>query len=247
VPPPSRTGDFAAAVRDALAGMDAAGVRPAALLIDTVFASDGIVADVPGGLADAVDAVRAAGGVFIADEVQAGFGRTGDHLWGYARHGVTPDLVTMGKPMGNGHPVAGVAVRHDVLAPFAASVRYFNTFGGNPVSCAAAAAVLDVLEEERILERVQDVGRYLAERLCEVAADHEALGEVRSAGLMIGVQVDGADTAAAIVDGLRDRGVLVGSTGADGDVLKIRPPLVFGRDHADLLVEQLEAVLSAAR
>ena len=143
VPAPRSAGDdtgeiFARHVRGALDDMKKNGIRPAGLLVDTIFSSDGVFADPAGFLRPAVEAVRAAGGIFIADEVQPGFGRTGEQMWGFARHGLIPDLVTMGKPMGNGHPVAGMAARPEVLAEFGARSRYFNTFGGNPVSAAAA-------------------------------------------------------------------------------------------------------------
>ncbi|RYY69270.1 MAG: aminotransferase class III-fold pyridoxal phosphate-dependent enzyme, partial [Comamonadaceae bacterium] len=151
---------FAAGVREAIADLKAKGMRPAALLVDTSFSSDGIFTDPPGFLLEAVEAVREAGGVFIADEVQAGLGRTGDAMWGFQRHGVVPDIVTMGKPLGAGHPLAGIAIHPAVLAAFGRECRYFNTFGGNPVSMAAGMAVLDVVEREGLVANAQRVGAY---------------------------------------------------------------------------------------
>jgi 4-aminobutyrate aminotransferase-like enzyme len=244
---------FAAGVREAIATLQARGIAPAALLVDTVFSSDGVLTDPPGWLAEAVAAVREAGGLFIADEVQPGFGRTGDHFWGFARHGLVPDLVTLGKPMGNGHPVAGLAVRPEVLARFAAQCRYFNTFGGNPVSMAAASAVLDVIEQQGLQSNARVVGAYLRERLQALAVRHRQVGAVRGAGLFIGLDlVHGADDprpvpefTVKVVNGLRQRGVLLSATGPQASTLKIRPPLVFAREHADLLASTLDEVLTA--
>jgi len=242
---------FAADVRAAIADLQAHGIRPAALLVDTIFSSDGIFADPPGFLAEAAAAIRAAGGLFIADEVQPGLGRTGDAFWGFLRHGVVPDLVTMGKPMGNGHPLAGVAVRPEVMAAFGRQCRYFNTFGGNPVSVAAGMAVLDVIEREQLMQNASRVGAYLRTRLAELARAQPLIADVRGAGLFTGVEL--LETGAArrpataqtarVVNAMRQRGVLVSSAGEHANVLKIRPPLVFSMAHVDLLVEALAASL----
>lgn len=246
VPAPTGQGEaFAEGVRAALADLQAHGLRPAALLVDTIFSSDGVFSDPPGFLAPAVEAVRAAGGLFIADEVQAGFGRTGSRFWGFSRHDLTPDLVTMGKPMGNGHPMAAMAGRPEVLTAFGADCRYFNTFGGNPVSCAVGMAVLDVIEDERLMANAADVGRYLRDGLIDIGDQTGALGQARGAGLFLGVDVAGGGEAAArIVNGLRERRVLISASGPDGGVLKIRPPLVFSRGDADLLLGALREVVA---
>jgi len=244
---------FAAGVRDAIADLKAHGLRPAALMVDTVFSSDGIYTDPPGVLAGAVAAIRDAGGVFIADEVQAGLGRTGDAMWGFQRHGVVPDIVTMGKPLGAGHPLAGLTVRPEVLAAFGRECRYFNTFGGNPVAMAAGMAVMDVIEREGLLANAQRVGRYLRAGLRELATHHALIGDVRGAGLFIGVELvtDRATKAPAtaetvrVVNALRERGVLLSSTGEQANTLKIRPPLVFSEPNADLLIGALDEVLTA--
>lgn len=243
---------FADGVRAAIADLQAHGLKPAALLADTVFSSDGVFTQPPGFLREAVQAVRAAGGVFIADEVQPGFGRTGECFWGFQRHGLVPDIVTMGKPMGNGHPVAGLAVRPGVMQAFGQASRYFNTFGGNPVSMAAASAVLDVIEQQGLQQNALQVGGYLRERLAALGERHALVGEVRGAGLFIGVELvtdraartPATAEAARVVNGLRQRQVLLSATGPAANVLKIRPPLVFEREHADLLVERLDAVLA---
>ncbi|WP_029030298.1 aspartate aminotransferase family protein [Salinarimonas rosea] len=239
-------GDVAVAVED----LAAAGVRPAGLIVDTIFSSDGVIPDPRGFLRPAVETIRRAGGLFIADEVQPGFGRTGTHMWGFERHEIVPDIVTLGKPMGNGHPVAGLVAKPEVLAAFGEQMRYFNTFGGNPVSCAAGLAVLDIIAEERLLGRVEATGRVLRAGLEEIAARRGGLGEIRAAGLFVGVDVTAdaggraPERAAHIVDALRRRRVLVGAAGRDGSVLKIRPPLVFDEEHAGRLLEALDGVLS---
>jgi 4-aminobutyrate aminotransferase-like enzyme len=252
VPAGSLGSVFADGVRAAIADLQSRGIRPAALLVDTVFSSDGVFTDPPGFLAEAVAVVRAAGGLFIADEVQAGLGRTGDALWGFQRHGLVPDIVTMGKPLGNGHPVAGLAVQAEVLAAFGRECRYFNTFGGNPVAMAAGMAVLDVIEQQGLMANAARVGQYLRRRLADLATRHALVGEVRGAGLFIAVELvsdrhsraPAADEAARVVNRLRERQVLLGTTGAQASALKIRPPLVFGMAHADLLVDTLDEVLA---
>lgn len=252
--PPDVAGTFARQVEDAFSALVARGVRPAAFLVDTAFTSDGNFVDPPGFLVPAVDAARRAGALFIADEVQPGFGRTGSHLWGFARHGVVPDLVTMGKPMGNGHPVAAVAARPEHFKSFASNVRYFNTFGGNPVSMAAASAVLDVLEREGLMENAARVGRHLKEGALALAARHAAIGDVRGAGLAFAIELvaDRATRAPApalasrLVNRLRERRILLSLSGPYATILKIRPPLCFQVEHADMLLEALDLELAAA-
>jgi 4-aminobutyrate aminotransferase-like enzyme len=246
---------LAEAVRAAIADMAMHGIRPAALLVDTIFSSDGVFADPPGFLQPAVAAIREAGGLFIADEVQPGFGRTGEAMWGFMRHGVVPDMVTMGKPMGNGHPIAAMVAKPEILQAFGERTRYFNTFGGNPVSCAVGQAVLEVIEGEGILCNARTVGAYLQDGLRALAQRHQTIGDVRGAGLFIGVELvrdrstrepDG-ETTAALVNGLRQRRILISAAGPHANVLKIRPPLVFGREHADHFLEGLDAVMTGLR
>lgn len=254
-PDPARYGagvaaGFAAAVQAAIDDLLRHGFRPAALLVDTIFSSDGVFADPEGFLAPAVAAIRAAGGIFIADEVQPGFARTGAAMWGFVRHGLVPDMVSLGKPMGNGYPVAALVVRPSVVAAFSAKARYFNTFGGNAVAAATASAVLDVIEDEGLLDNASDTGVHLAGGLRDLAARHDCLGAVRGAGLFIGADIvrDGAadaQLAARVVNGLRAAKVLISATGKAGNVLKIRPPLVFTREHADIFLDRLARVLSA--
>lgn len=242
---------FEAGVRAAIADLQAQGIRPAALLVDTIFSSDGVFADPPGFLSGAVAAIREAGGLVIADEVQPGFGRTGAGMWGFSRHDVLPDMVSLGKPMGNGHPMAGLVARPEVLERFGRQMRYFNTFGGNPVSAAVGMAVLDVIEGEGIVANAKSTGAYLRAGIERLAARHATIGDIRGAGLFLGVEMvsdpeshtPAPELAAAVVNGLRARRVLISASGPAGNVLKIRPPLVFSPENADLFLETLGAVL----
>jgi 4-aminobutyrate aminotransferase-like enzyme len=246
------TADFGNRVRRCVEKMKQDGVKPAALLVDTILSSDGVVSHPAGFLADGVKAIREAGGLFIADEVQPGFGRTGEALWGFQRHGVVPDLVTMGKPMGNGHPVAALVARPEVLEAFAKLTRYFNTFGGNSVSCATALAVLDVIEREKLIDNARESGAYLKQGLRKLGERHGRIGEVRGAGLFLGVDIgpnpehglDARQETLRIVNGLRHEGVLIGSTRRDGCALKIRPPLPIRRTEMDYLLEKLDIVMT---
>ena len=246
-------GRFAADIEAAIDDLESSGVRFSALLADSIFSSDGVFADPAGFLKPAVELVRKRGGLFIADEVQPGFGRTGAALWGFVRHGVVPDIVTMGKPMGNGFPMGGVATRPDLLDRFTSEVKYFNTFGGNPVAAAAGLAVLDAILEEKLMENAAITGGYLAQRLRALGNRHAAIGDVRGAGLFIGLELvsdraaktPAPEMATAAINGLRDHGVLIGAAGAYGATLKIRPPLPFSRENADEVIAKLDAVLGA--
>lgn len=243
---------FAANVQVAIDDMLAHNIKPAALLVDTIFSSDGVFSDPAGFLKPAVAAIRAAGGLFIADEVQPGFGRTGAGMWGFQRHGLVPDIVTMGKPMGNGHPLAAMVARAEILQRFGDTTRYFNTFGGNPVSSAVGMAVLDVLEDENLIANARDTGAYLQQGLRELSQRHEILGDIRGAGLFVGVELVTDRTTKApatvattrLVNGLRDRFILISASGPNANVLKIRPPLVFSRANADLFLETMDTVLT---
>jgi 4-aminobutyrate aminotransferase-like enzyme len=237
----------------AIADLERLGMRVAALLIDSIFSSDGIYADPPGFLSQAIDVVHSAKGLFIADEVQPGFGRSGTRWWGFQRHGVEPDIVTLGKPMGNGFPMGAVVTRPEILAAFCNQVGYFNTYGGSPVAAAVGLAVLDVIEQEGLMNNAHRVGDYLRQRLFELSKRHEMIGEVRGAGLFIGVELiqqrngtPAPQLAKSIINGLRDRHVLIGAAGRLGAVLKIRPPLCFSAAQADQLVAALDDALNAA-
>ena len=244
---------FAADVRAAIDDLRARGIKPAALLLDGIFASDGVFAEPCGFLAEGVALARAEGLLYIADEVQSGFARTGENMWGFQRHTVQPDIVTLGKPMGNGQPIAGVVARADLIESFGRSVRYFNTFGGNPVSCAAAKAVLDVIQEEGLQQRSAQIGDYLLQGFRRLAEHHELIGDVRGAGMFFGIELVSnretkAPTAQAtrrIVNDLREHGVLISAAGPLENILKIRPLLAFEKEHADLMLDALNQVLNA--
>lgn len=245
---------YAAHVDQALETLADRGIRPAALIIDTIVSSSGVVAPPPGFLRAAADKARNAGALFVADEVQPGFGRTGRHFWGFEADGVVPDIVTMGKPMGNGHPLAATVMRGGLAGHFAAQTGYFNTFGGNPVSAAAGLAVLDVLRDEGLQDNALKVGNYLKAGLLRLADRHEVIGDIRGHGLFLAVDLvsDRSDRAPlaedktnSIVNHLRRRGMLTNTIGPHGNILKLRPPMVFSAEHADLFLTELDGVLAA--
>ena len=240
--------DFGADVQGAIDDLLRHGIKPAVLIVDTVFSSDGVIVD-PNVLAPAVAAIRAAGGLFIADEVQPGFGRLGTGMWGFSRHGLVPDMVSMGKPMGNGYPLAGLALRPEVIAEFGANARYFNTFGGNAVAAAVGNAVLDVIEGEGLIANAAQVGAGFAAGLRDLASRHACLGDLRAEGLFLGQDIvtEGAPDAALaarIVNRLREEGVLISATGPKGHVLKIRPPLTFSLENVEFFLTRLDRVLA---
>jgi 4-aminobutyrate aminotransferase-like enzyme/Ser/Thr protein kinase RdoA (MazF antagonist) len=211
----------------------------AATFLDLGLTSDGIWIPQADRVAELAERTRAAGGLFVADEVQAGYGRFGEHLWAFAHYDVAPDIVTLGKPMGNGYPVAAVITRKELVERFPFAGEVFSTFGGNPVAAQAALAVLDVIEDEGLVAHAATVGAQLADGLRTLAPD------VRGRGLLVGVQLDSPEVATRTVDRLRDAGILVGRTGPRGDVLKIRPPLVFAEEHVELLLSAAQVSLSA--
>jgi 4-aminobutyrate aminotransferase-like enzyme len=249
--PAGLTSSFATRVGEAITDLERHGHRFSALLIDSIFSSDGVFADPPGFLRDTVAAVHRAGGLVIADEVQPGFARTGECFWGFQRHGVEPDIITMGKPMGNGFPIAAVVTRPEILDALCAEVGYFNTFAGSAVAAAAGRAVLQVIAQEGLMENARCVGDYLRRGLQQLAARHSGIADVRGAGLYIGVELmqpasgsPAPERASAVINALRSRQVLIGAAGRFGSVLKIRPPLCFSVGNADQLMGSLDEVLS---
>ncbi len=242
---------FAESVQSAIDSLDEAGHGLAALIVCPYFANEGFPALDAGFLDATVAQVRKAGGLVIADEVQPGFGRLGSHFWGHQRLGFQPDIVTLGKPMANGHPVAGVVTSADILAEFRAAMPYFNTFGGNPVAVAAASATLDVLEDEGLVPRAEDNGQYALDRLLSIESSVASIRASRGAGLFLGAEIvdgDGApDTrlAGLLPDEMKRNGVLLNVTGRHRNVLKIRPPMSIERDEVDLLCDTLLHVLES--
>lgn len=250
--PAARAADFfEAQIRSAMIDLNRCGLGVAALIIDSIFSSDGVWVDPPGFIAGGVAAVREAGGLVIADEVQPGFGRTGAHMWGFERHGVVPDLATLGKPMGNGFPIGAVVGRRAPMERFGATARYSNTFAGNTVGIATADAVLTILQRDQIPQKALAMSQLLRAGLDGIARRHRGIRAVRNAGLFFGVDIGPDDMPAAdrramaldVVNAMRDDGVLISMTGANEDTLKIRPPLVCQAEHVDLFLEMLERAL----
>ncbi len=236
---------------DAIMALAQHGHDPAMLILDTSFVTDGIYTPPEGYLQTLFAKTRDAGGLCVADEVQGGFGRLGEHFWGFQYDEVIPDIVTLGKPMGNGHPLAAVVTRPEIAEVMATEMEYFNTFGGNPVSCAAGLAVLEVIETEQLQTNAREVGRYLRKELVRLQQEYSIIGEIHGAGLLQGIDIvtpDGEsnpDMADRIMNHMRENGVLIGTTGSNYATLKIRPPIVFQTDHADLLMATLKNALNS--
>ncbi len=243
---------FTAAIAAAIDDLESTAHGFSSLILCPAFINEGIPSLEPGWLVPVRKLVTERGGVLIADEVQPGFGRMGSHFWGHQRIGIEPDIVTLGKPMGNGHPVAGVVTSVDIMTAFRTSFRYFNTFGGNPVSCAAANAMLDVLENERLMDNACVVGKYTRERLNALARQHDVIGDVRGYGLVFGVELvaerdtrtPASNYANKVVNALRHKGILVSRFGISYNTLKIRPPMPFSKENADHLLNALDEVLT---
>lgn len=240
------------ALHKEIARMRRHGIRFAGLLVDSIFSSDGIFPGKAGWLRQVADAVHEEGGLYIADEVQPGFCRTGEAFWGFARHGIVPDIVTMGKPMANGIACSATAVKHDILDAFNDKIPYFNTFAGNPVAMAAAKATLEVMQTEDIQGNALRVGTLFAQRLRDLAQSHPAIADVRGAGLYIGVEFDDPETGEpmstavlALIEQMRQRLVLTSNCGSYGNIIKIRPPLVFNEADVDRYITALASSLEA--
>lgn len=236
----------------AIASLAEAGMKPAAFMVDSAFMTNGVLEPQKDYLASVFAKVRAAGGLCIGDEVQSGFGRMGDMMWGHAHHDVVPDIVTIGKPAGNGHPLGVVITTPEIMECFLRETAFFSTFGGNNVSCAAGLAVLDVIERENLIRNSSVTGRYLKDGIKRLMEKHDLIGDVRGTGLALGVELvtdrkkltPAKDETARVLNFMRDEGVLIGSEGVLGNILKIRPPVVFQRGHADIAIAALDRALS---
>ena len=240
---------FAAGVETAIAELQASGHGVSALIICPYFANEGFPTLERGFMDQAIAAVRRVGGLIISDEVQPGFGRIGTHWWGHEKLGFAPDIVTVGKPMANGHPVAAVVTRNDVLEAFQDVFKYFNTFGGNPVSAAAAMATLDVIIDEGLVENARVVGAYAIEQLNSLSGKYDVIADVRGSGLFFGVELmrDGkpaTDICLKIVNEMRKNEVLLSTVGRYDNALKIRPPCVFSQENTDLLVDVMDHAIN---
>jgi len=251
--PDSAALNYAASADAAIQSLEQAGIGTAAFMIDSSFSSNGILTPLPGYLPAVVEKVRAAGGYIIADEVQIGFGRSGTRLWGFEAQGFMPDIVTLGKPVGNGIALGVVVTTPEIREAFGEKIDFFSTFGGNPVACAAAHAVFDVIEQEGLLQNAAETGEYLRQGLAQLASRYPRIGDVRGQGLFIGVDIvtDAASRnpdpvlADKLRNQLRVNGVLVGRESRAGNVIKIRPPLAFRREHAEILLETFDQSLAA--
>ena len=243
---------YVGTVEAAIRSLEDAGVQLAGLILCPIFANEGLP-DVPAGYLEAIaDRVRNAGGIVIVDEVQAGFGRTG-RWWGHQLSDMIPDVMTMGKPMGAGYPIAGVVARAELLDAFKRREMYFNTFAGNPVACRVAHEVLRIIEDEHLVDNAASMGVYLLDRFQSLMAKHELIGQVRGKGLFFGIDLvrdrstrePASQAARTVVDRMRDAGVLMSRIGEHDNVLKIRPPLCFAQEHADYLLDALDQCLAS--
>jgi 4-aminobutyrate aminotransferase-like enzyme len=231
------------------------GTPVGAVMAEAILSCGGQIVLPPGYLAALFGAVREAGGVAISDEVQIGFGRVGCRFWGFDAEGAVPDIVTMGKPFGNGHPLGAVVTTREVASAFQTGMEYFNTFGGNPVSCAVGLAVLDVLEDEHLQENARSMGELLLAELHALQGRHPIVGDVRGRGLFLGFEMvkdpetlaPAAAEATALVNRMKDEGVLLATDGPLHNVIKIKPPLVFSRADADFFLTRLDRVLHEDR
>jgi 4-aminobutyrate aminotransferase-like enzyme len=243
---------FAAKVQERINDLEGSGIGFAALIVCPLFLNEGFPTQAPGWLRPTEQVVRRAGGFLICDEVQSGFARSGSHYWAHQKQGVAPDVVTMGKPMGNGYPVAGLVTRPEVMARFRNSYRYFNTFGGNPVACAAATAVLEEIEQRNLQANAAKIGTLAAKALTDLSSKYGVIGDVRQSGMVFGVEFlkdkttlePASGFADQVVEAMRERGVLLSKLGRHKNTLKIRPSMTFAEEHLGLLVQTLDEVLA---
>lgn len=246
---------YAADVRKAAEELKAKHKKPAAFIHESLMGVAGQIVAPPNYLRRAYHFAREAGAVCIADEVQIGFGRVGTHMWGFETQGVIPDIVTMGKPIGNGHPLGAVVTTPEIADSFHSGMEYFNTFGGNPVSCAVGLAVLDVMRDERLQENALIVGEYMKSRLMPLMDKYEWVSDVRGLGLFLGIELvldretlePAKEVAAQISDRMKQEGILISIDGPLHNVIKIKPPLVFTRENVDFYVDTLDRVLNVIR
>jgi len=232
-------------------GLVEQGRAPAAFIAESLMGTAGNIVFPQGFLPAAFAATRAAGGICISDEVQVGVGRLGTHFWGFQAQDVVPDIVTMGKPLGNGHPIAAVVTTREIADAFDDGVKYFNTFAGNPVSCAIGNTVMDIVQGDGLQANALEVGSYLFDSLLELKSRHELIGDVRGHGLYLGVELvrdretkePAAAEALSMSERLKDHGIITYPTGVYDNALKIKPPMIFGRAHADLYTQVLDDIL----
>ena len=228
------------------------GKRLAFFIVEPIMGCGGQIIVPPSFMTEAFKIVKEAGGLCIVDEVQIGFGRVGSHFWGFEMSGVIPDIITLGKPIGNGHPLSVVITKKHIAEAFNNGMEYFNSFGGNPVSCEVGQAVLDIIKQEELQKNAHETGTYLLDGLKDAQNKHNIIGDVRGAGLFIGIEliknydkmIPAPDEAKFVVNQMKKRGILISSDGPDHNVLKIKPPLVFNRNNADYFLESFESIMS---
>ena len=243
---------YADRVDEAIDRLAANGYKPGMMIIDSIFDGKGILTPPPAYQQKVYEKVRAAGGLIVADEVQSGLTRLGDNMWGFMDSGVVPDIVTMGKPMGDGHPLAVVVTTPEIASEFAKETGYFNTFGGNPVSAEVGKKVLEIVLRDQLLANVRETGDYLKAGLEKLAGTHDLIGEVRGKGFFVGIELvtdrndktPARQETSAIVELMRESGVLISRIGRHRNILKIRPPLTFRKEHADIVLEKLDDALT---
>jgi 4-aminobutyrate aminotransferase-like enzyme len=246
------SGNYVQEIQQAITTIQNQDLELSAFIAETIMGCGGQLFIPEGFLKDAFALVRKAGGVCILDEVQIGFGRIGSHFWGFESHGVVPDILTMGKLMGNGHPLSAVVTTREIADTFNNGMEYFNSFAGNPVSCAVGQSVLDVIRDEELQANSLHVGAYLLDKLRALQVKHELIGDVRGAGLFIGVELvnnnealdPASDEAYSIINRMKEKRLLLSIDGPDHNVIKIKPPLIFTEDDADFLSKILDESLS---
>ncbi len=241
---------YASHLKDILKSLKRYNKRPAAFIGEAILSCGGQIVPPPNFFKEVYTAIRKEGGICIADEVQTGFGRTGSHFWAFELHNVIPDIVTMGKPAGNGHPLAAVACTREVAEAFNNGLEFFNTFGGNPVSSVIGKAVLDVIEEENLQQNALETGNYLKQKLIELSEEFPIIADVRGEGLFLGIElVDAhqkplAEASTYLVNRMKTHKILMSTDGPDHNVIKIKPPMTFGTSHSDMLISQMRKILS---
>ena len=222
-----------------------------AFISESILGCGGQIFFPEGFLALANKKVKKVGGLCIADEVQIGFGRVGSHFWGFESENTVPDIITMGKSMGNGHPLSAVVTTQKIAQKFNNGMEYFNSFGGNPVSCAVGRTVLEIIEKEKLQENAYLVGKYLIKELNDLKMRHNLIGDIRGRGLFLGIEfirdhekmIPAATEAERIVNDMKDRGILLSTDGPDHNVIKIKPPMIFTKQNADQLLDVLDQLL----
>ena len=249
---PDSGSSYANEIKTLLDELTSKGKKVSSFIAESVMGCGGQIFPPKGFINMAYEEVRRSGGVCIADEVQIGFGRLGEHFWGFESHDVVPDIVTLGKSIGNGHPLSVLVTTDEMAEDFNNGMEYFNSFGGNPVSCAIGHAVLDIIEEEELQKNAYKLGNIMLSMLMELKEKHDLIGDVRGKGLFVGIELisdlkslePAGDMANHIVDQMKDRGILLSTDGPDHNVIKIKPPMVFNNDNALFLVENLDDILS---